>query len=65
MKVLTKSQLSGLWSSGKPIERKGVSYFCNRNCGGLYYFEPLPIRGEREGFAPGTIWIGKRFIKNK
>lgn len=63
MKVFTQSQLSKLWSEGKPIERKGKKYFCNRMSDGYYFFEPIPNYGEKEDFAPGTIWIDKKFLR--
>jgi hypothetical protein len=63
MKVFTKSQLQKLWADGKSIERKGKKYFCNRMSYGEYFFEPIPNYGEREGFAPNTIWIGSHYKK--
>jgi len=57
MTIITKSTLYSLWSTGKPFKRRGIIYRCGRMSYGDYFFEPLPERGERDGFNPGTIWI--------
>lgn len=48
------------WSSGQTVEFKQKKYTVNKMSYGAYFLQPAEWQGgEREGFAPGTIWLHK------
>lgn len=54
----TGEELHNLWGSGKVITFKGQKYTVNKMSYGDYFLEPVGWKGgERDGFAPGTLWF--------
>lgn len=64
---IPKWKIQEHWSTGKPYNYKNKKYRVGKMSYGDYFLEPFTkkIYGEKEGFAPKTLWLqqvsGKEF----
>jgi len=63
---LTKEAVHKLWSTGEIFTHdNGRKYIMHKMSYGDYFLEPSSWRGgEKDGFAPCTIW-GKKYVDKK
>lgn len=62
----TEKELEQYRYGNKLFSYRGKKYRLSRMSYGDFFFEPANWKGgERDGFAPGTIWLKKELENNK
>ncbi len=65
--IFNPDKLRKAWGNNKTLSCKGKKYRVGKMSYGDYFLEPSSEKqkGETEGFSKETLWLEKKFKKNK